>query len=120
MKRVKIMNKKTYSLTALAFGVIFLGSLLAHPAVAMAKPKLIPVEGASYNIRATIADNLKTFIGKKVYITLDSGKVFAGTVKSIGDHLVHLEKLDGKDYFDALIRIKNISAIDSRFRKIQR
>jgi hypothetical protein len=33
---------------------------------------------------------------------------------------MHLEKLDGKDYFDALLRIDNISAIDTRFRDIQR
>jgi hypothetical protein len=31
-----------------------------------------------------------------------------------------LEKLDGKDHFDALLRIENISAIDTRFRNIQR
>jgi small nuclear ribonucleoprotein (snRNP)-like protein len=65
-------------------------------------------------------DNLKALIGKKVYVTLDSGKSFAGYVKEVGDHLMHLEKLDGKDYFDALLRIENINAIDTRFRNIQR
>jgi hypothetical protein len=33
---------------------------------------------------------------------------------------MHLEKLEGKDYFDALLRIENIIAIDTKFRDIQR
>jgi hypothetical protein len=41
-------------------------------------------------------------------------------VKGVGDHLVHLEKLAGKEHFDALIRIDRIDAIDARFRQIQR
>jgi len=114
------MNKNSYCLTNLALAALLLGSLFMYPAVVAAKPKLAPVEGASYNINASLTDNLKTFISKKVYITLDSGKIFSGIVKAIGNHLIHLEKLDGKEYFDALIRIENISAIDSRFRKLQR
>jgi small nuclear ribonucleoprotein (snRNP)-like protein len=67
-----------------------------------------------------MAENLKSLSGKKVYVTLDSGETLAGFVKEVGDHLMHLEKLDGKDYFDALIRIENINAINTRFRNIQR
>ncbi|MBW2250084.1 MAG: hypothetical protein JRF60_05515, partial [Deltaproteobacteria bacterium] len=74
------------------------------------------IKGISYNVNSSLADNLKSLIGKKVYVTLDSGKTFAGLVKEVGNHLMHLEKLDGKDYFDALLRIENISAIDTRFR----
>jgi hypothetical protein len=44
----------------------------------------------------------------------------AGVVKEVGDHLVHLEKLDGKEYFDALIRVESINAMDARFRDVQR
>ena len=53
-------------------------------------------------------------------MTLDSGKTLAGLVKGVGNHLIHLEKLDGKDYFDALILIEHISAIDVKFRDFQR
>ena len=76
-------------------------------------------EEISYNVNSSLAENLKSFLGKKVDITLDSGKTFAGFVKEVGNQLVHLEKLDSKDYFDALIQIENISAIDTRFRGFQ-
>jgi hypothetical protein len=52
-----------------------------------------------------------------VVVTLNSGKTFTGNVKDVGNHLLHLEKLEGKEYFDALIVIQDISAVDTRFRK---
>lgn len=87
---------------------------------AQAKSNVVAVEGIKYNINSSMTDNLRTLISKKVCVTLDSGKTFAGVVKEVGNHLIHLEKLDGKEYFDALIRIENISGIDTMFRKIQR
>lgn len=95
-------------------------TFLAVPVEVEAKAKVVAVEGVSYNVDASMADNLKSFIGKKVYVTLDSGKTFAGVVKAVGNHFIHLEKLDGKDFFDALIRIEDIGAIDARFRNMQR
>ena len=76
-------------------------------------------ETIKYLVNASIADNLKSLLGKQVYVTLDSGKTFAGFVKEVGNHLLHLEKLQDKDYFDALIKIEDISAIDTRFRGFQ-
>ena len=87
---------------------------------AQAKTKVIAVEGTSYNVSSSLADNLKSLLGKKVSVTLISGKTFTGLIKEVGNHLIHMEKLEGKEYFDALLRIENISAIDTRFRKIQR
>jgi hypothetical protein len=55
-----------------------------------------------------------------VTVSIVSGKTLTGVVKKVGIHLVHLEKLEGKDYFDALIRIENISAIEARFRNYKR
>ena len=76
-------------------------------------------ETIKYLVNASIADNLKSLLGKQVYVTLDSGKTFAGFVKEVGNHLLHLEKLQDKDYFDALIKMEDISAIDTRFRGFQ-
>jgi small nuclear ribonucleoprotein (snRNP)-like protein len=95
-------------------------AILALPMEAEAKTTTVAVEGISYNVSASLTDNLKSLIGKKISVTLDSGKTFTGFVKAVGEHLVHLEKLDGKEYFDALLRIENISAIDTRFRDIER
>jgi hypothetical protein len=116
---IKKMKPVNY-LTGIALVILFCGTLLAVPADAIAKQKIVAIEGANYNVSASLADNLKSFVGKKISLTLDSGKSFVGFVKEVGNHLVHLEKLDGKEYFDALIRIESISGIDARFRQIQR
>jgi len=87
---------------------------------AAAKTEIAAIEGMRYNVNFSLHDNLKLLMGKKVYVTLSSGKTFAGYIKELGDHLVHLEKLDGKSYFDALVRIEDISAIDAKFRDVQR
>lgn len=87
---------------------------------AAAKTKVVAIDGISYNVNFSLQDNLKSLVGKKVYLTMDSGKTFAGFIKVVGDHWVHLEKLDGKSYFDALLRIEDISAIDMKFRDVKR
>ena len=112
--------KDIHSVTGMALVILFFGTLLAFPANVAAKRNIVAVEGAKYNAGASLADNLKSFVGKQVSVTLDSGKVFVGFVKEVGNHLVHLEKLDGKEFYDALIRIDSISAIDARFRQLQR
>jgi hypothetical protein len=101
--------------------MLLCGIVLFFPAWIQAQqPKVSVVEGVSYNVNGSVADNLKSCIGKKVSVTLNSGKGFTGTVKEVGNHLVHVEKLEGKEYFDALILIEHIEAIDTRFRGEQR
>lgn len=77
------------------------------------------LEGIKYEVNSSLEDNLKLFVGKKVFVTLDSGKSFAGVIKEVGSHLMWLEKLEGKEFFDALIRINSITAIDTRFRDLK-
>lgn len=96
---------------------ILLCALMAGQAAAA---KTVAVKDAHYNVNFSMADNLKGFVAKKVYIHLKSGQTLSGTLKAIGNHMVHLEKLDGKDFFDALIRLDEIGAIDARFREVQR
>ncbi len=84
-----------------------------------AEAGVIPLEGIKYDVNYSLEDNLKLFVGKRVYVTLDSGKTFIGVVKEVGNHLMWLEKLEGKEFFDALIRINSITAIDTRFRDLK-
>jgi len=114
------MMKKSKMVGSVGLVLAILFNVTISMLPAEAKTKAVAIEGVSYNVNSSLADNLKSLIGKKVYVTLDSGKTFAGFVKEVGNHLMHLEKLDGKGYFDALIRIENISAIDTKFRNIQR
>ncbi len=113
--KAKMTGSTWVILTALALAMAF-----SFPADVGAKSKVVEIEGMSYNVKASMVDNLKSLVGKKVYVALDSGQTLAGTVKAVGNHLIHLEKIERKDYFDALIRIKNIIAIDVRFREVQR
>ena len=115
MKKSKMVGS-----AALALTILFYATVLMLPAQAEAKSKVVAIEGISYHVNSSLADNLKSLTGRKVSVTLDSGQTFTGFVKEVGEHLMHLEKLEGKDYFDALLRIKNINAISTRFRNIQR
>ena len=115
MKKSKMVGSVGLALTILFYVTVFM-----LPAEAEAKTEVVAIEGISYSVNSSLSDNLKSLIGKKVYVTLNSGKTFTGFVKEVGNHLMHLEKLEGKDYFDALLRIEDISAIDTKFRNIQR
>ena len=114
-KKVKILSS-----LGIAVAVLFSTVLFTNPKEAVANPKVVAIEGMGYNVNSSLADNLKSMVGKKVSVTIVSGKTLSGFVKEVGIHLIHLEKLDGKDFFDALIRIENISAIEAMFRNYQR
>jgi hypothetical protein len=80
---------------------------------------VVPVEGAKFDISLSLFDNLKSYTGKDVVVHLKSGDTLQGYVKAVGNNLVHLEKLAGKDFYDALIRIEEISAMEAKFREMK-
>ncbi len=107
------------SLLAALTVMLFAGLLVTYPAAAQARAATA-VEGAKFDTDSSIKDNLKIYIGKDVVIHLRSGKSIQGYVKTVGDHLIHLEKLAaGRDFYDALIRIEDITAIEARFREMK-
>jgi small nuclear ribonucleoprotein (snRNP)-like protein len=114
------MRKKAKTLSLLGIAVLVSIAFFTLPKEGVATPKVAAIEGMSYNVNSSLEDNLKSLVGKKVSVTIVSGKTLSGFVKEVGNHLIHLEKLEGKDYFDALIRIENISAIEAMFRNYQR
>ena len=87
---------------------------------ANAEPKVVPIDGVNYIVAHSINDNLKMLLGKKVSLTLKSGKTITGLVKQIGEDLIHIEKLEDREYYDALIRSSEVSAIETRFRTVER
>lgn len=46
----------------------------------------------------------------------DSGEAIEGTVASVGNQLVHVEKLTGKDFYDAVICIDKITSVTIKAR----
>lgn len=59
----------------------------------------------------TIKDVLTENVGKRIIVRLESGENLEGTVIKVGELVVHIAKLSGKDFYDAVVRIDNISAV---------
>jgi len=61
------------------------------------------------------SDNLRIALegqkGKTVTIRLNSGEDLTGKVRSVGEELLHLGELAGKEYYDALVDLDKISAM---------
>ena len=115
------MREKYYILNLLCMVTVllFVSVFIIFPKDVFAKKEVVAIEGMSYNVNASMTDNLKSLVGKKVSLTTISGKTFSGVIKEVGNHLIHLEKLEGKEFYDALILIVNISAVEAMFRKYQ-
>ena len=112
------MKKKGIVITTMAAAVMVSVICLALPGMSAAKSPT-PIEGVGFNVGLSMQDNLKSLVGKDVYVHLRSGDTLQGYVKAVGDKQVHLEKLAGKDFYDALIRLDDISAIEVKFRDLK-
>jgi hypothetical protein len=115
------MKRRMGLIWTILWVVTFCSALYAFlPGTAQAQPKkATAVEGAIFNTAASLPDNLKIYVGKDVHVHLKSGKTLQGYVKSVGNGLLHLEKLSGRDFYDALILIQEINAIEAKFRELK-
>ena len=55
--------------------------------------------------------NLEKQVGKRVKLRLISGQDVEGTVVAVGTAGVHVAKLAGMDFFDAVVRLDQIAAV---------
>ena len=74
-------------------------------------------EVVQLNVNFSLADNLAALKGQTVTVTMTAGQPLSGTVKEVKNGLLHLEKLVGKEFYDALVVIGDISAVELRMRK---
>ncbi len=63
------------------------------------------------NTASSIGDILRENTGKRVYVRTDSGEEVSGIVAKVGDHLVQISGVAGRDFYDAAIRIDRISTV---------
>lgn len=75
-----------------------------------------PKEYVQLNAAIPLADNLIAMKGKAVAVTLSSGQILMGVVKDVQNNLLHLEKISQKEFYDAIIRVDLIVAIEARVR----
>jgi hypothetical protein len=64
----------------------------------------------------TVRTALERLVGKRVGLVLNTGPELAGVVISVGDHVVHLSELTGREFFDAVVSLDRISAVVIRVR----
>jgi hypothetical protein len=69
-----------------------------------------------FNPSDGIREVLTANVGKRVAVRTDAGETLEGSVSTVGTQLVRLEKLTGKDFYDALVRIDKISSLTIRVR----
>ncbi len=66
----------------------------------------------------TMHDNLARLqkAKKSVEVVLENGKSYRGLVGGVGDHAVLLTEIQGREFFDALIALDEIAALELRVR----
>ena len=76
-------------------------------------PLLALAQDAKLEVQKT--DSVKTVLerhmGKRVSVVLTTGPEVAGIVTVVGDKVVQLSKLSGREFFDAVVAIDHIAAV---------
>jgi len=65
----------------------------------------------------TIKDILEKTKGVVVGILLKNGKMYQGIVETIGQFNIHVQLTGERSFFDAIIQIDDISAVEFQVRK---
>jgi len=80
---------------------------------------LAAAEEVKLDIKAasTIRDVLNDHVGKKVALRLEAGEEIEGVVVMVGNSVVHMTRLTGKEYFDSVVRIDTIAAVRIRVKE---
>jgi len=96
------MMKKTVSVVLFALFCL----AAAAPNVSADEPKY-ELKSPAATVRDVLAENF----GKRVIVRLESGESLEGSVTKVGDSVVHLSRISGRDFYDAVVRIDWISAV---------
>jgi hypothetical protein len=69
-----------------------------------------------FNAGASIRDSLNALMNAKkpVAVVLKNGETYRASIGAVGDHLVVLTKPQSKEYFDVLVAIDEIAAVEAR------
>ena len=92
-------------------GTGFLVGCVLYAAVAAAQSPL--------NAQASMRDNLNVLMAAKkpAVVILKNGTSYRATIGSVGDHFVVLTQPAQKEFFDVLVAIDEIAALEARARE---
>jgi len=86
--------------------------ITAYSPVLMAAERGYELKAGSVSIKEVLLENT----GKRVILKMEAGEAIEGTVTRVGDSVVHISKIAGREFFDAVVRIDKISAVIFRVR----
>jgi len=89
--------------------VVAAAMLLASVAVARADEGGLSTAG-------TMRDALGKLAGKDVEVVLSNGKSYRGKVGSVGNETVLVTQIAGKEFYDVLIELDEVAAVEVRVR----
>ena len=76
------------------------------PTAALAQDAKLEVRSAD-----TVKSVLERMVGKRVSVVLTTGPELSGVVTSVGDKVVLLSELTGREFFDGVVSIDQIGAV---------
>jgi len=111
---MKALKKKNLLVSGVMVAALLMTSLTfaIHSVQAAGEGK----QFVQLNSGISLADNLTALKGKAATVFLSSGQSMTGIVKDVNANILHLEKISEKEFYDALIRVDMISAIEARVR----
>ena len=96
-------------IVAIFFGIC---CVAAMPAIVLADEIKLELKAAS-----SMKDMLTEMTGKRAALRLVSGEELEGTVSVVGNSLVQISRITGKEFYDAVVSIDKISALRVRVRE---
>ena len=107
-----------FNRTRSAFGLgIVAVVLLTAPAGLAQEPAAGQEKKMVFEEQDSMATVLKRLEGKAVRLRLaGSGEEVLGKLQKVGKELVHLSDLSGREFFDAVVRIDQVSAVSVQIR----
>ena len=81
-------------------------------------PTILHAQEARLEVRSedSVKSVLARQMGKRVTVVLTTGAELSGVVASVGDQVVHLTALSGREFFDAVVGLDRVSAVVVRVR----
>lgn len=95
------------------------GIKVAMVSAALVGLGVCPVSAESpFNAKVSLRDNLASLqAGKKaVTVVLESGQTYNARVAEVGDHHIVLSAPQGKEFYDVMVPIEAIVAVETRAR----
>jgi len=93
---------------------------LGFAALAMMSCLSLSAQAQDAKLEVLSADTMRSVLerqmGKRVAVVLTTGPELAGIVTKVGDKVLHLSELTGREYSDAVVNLEQIGAVVIRVR----